>query len=37
MKKVQFFEQDLENTTPWFIDVKAYKRDDLMAFLKLNK
>jgi len=36
IKEVQFFNQDLEKTTPWFIDVKAYKRDDLMAFLKLN-
>jgi perosamine synthetase len=36
IKEVQFFNQDLENTTPWFIDVKAVKRDDLMAFLKLN-
>tara|TARA_B110000240_G_scaffold166937_1_gene188495 strand:+ start:4458 stop:5546 length:1089 start_codon:yes stop_codon:yes gene_type:complete len=35
-KEVQFFNQDLKNTTPWFIDIKAQKRDDLMAFLKLN-
>ena len=34
--EIQFFEQDLQNTTPWFIDVKADKRDKLMAFLKLN-
>ena len=36
IKEVQFFNQDLEKTTPWFIDVKAYKRDGLMAYLKLN-
>ena len=36
IKEVQFFDQDLKNTTPWFIDVKAVKRDDLMTFLKLN-
>ena len=35
-REVQFFNQDLKNTTPWFIDIKAQKRDDLMAFLKLN-
>ena len=36
IEEIQFFEQDLQNTTPWFIDVKAVKRDELMAFLKLN-
>ena len=36
IEEIQFFEQDLQNTTPWFIDVKAVKRDDLMTFLKLN-
>lgn len=36
VNEVQFFNQDLKNTTPWFIDIKAQKRDDLMAFLKLN-
>ena len=36
LKEVHFFNQDLKNTTPWFIDIKAKKRDDLMAFLKLN-
>ncbi|MCH1547890.1 MAG: DegT/DnrJ/EryC1/StrS family aminotransferase [Flavobacteriaceae bacterium] len=36
IEEIQFFKQDLQNTTPWFIDVKAVKRDDLMAFLKLN-
>jgi len=37
IKEIQFFNQDLQNTTPWFIDIKAKKRDDLVAFLKLNK
>lgn len=36
IKEVQFFKQDLEKTTPWFIDIKAHKRDELMAYLKLN-
>ena len=35
--QVQFFYQDLEYTTPWFIDVKVENRNELMAFLKLNK
>ena len=37
LEEIQFFNQDLMNTTPWFIDVKAEKRDDLMAYLKQNK
>jgi len=36
INEIQFFNQDLKNTTPWFIDVKATKRGDLMAFLKIN-
>jgi perosamine synthetase len=32
--EVKFFDQDLDNTTPWFIDVKVEKREDLMSFLK---
>ena len=36
VEKVSFFEQDLNNTTPWFIDVIADDRDNLMAFLKDN-
>lgn len=36
IEEIQFFEQDLQNTTPWFIDVKAEKRNDLMTFLKSN-
>ena len=34
IEEIQFFEQDLKYTTPWFIDVKAVKRNDLMTFLK---
>ncbi len=33
-KQVVFFEQDLEHTTPWFIDVLAEDRDKLIVFLK---
>jgi perosamine synthetase len=32
--EVSFFDQDLVNTTPWFIDVKAEKREDLISYLK---
>jgi len=31
-----FFEQDLEKTTPWFIDVAVNKRGELQEFLKNN-
>lgn len=31
---VTLFEQDLENTTPWFIDIGAERRDELAAHLK---
>lgn len=31
---VRFFDQDLHNTTPWFIDVLVEKRDELQSFLK---
>ncbi len=34
LNQLKFFEQDLENTTPWFIDVMAEKRDELMDNLK---
>jgi perosamine synthetase len=37
IKEIHFFDQDLENTTPWFIDVKVENRDELMASLKHNK
>ena len=35
-KQVRFFEQDLENTTPWFIDALIDNRENLQAFLKEN-
>ena len=31
---LSFFEQDLDHTTPWFIDVLVRDRDDLQAALK---
>ena len=34
VKEVQFFEQDLSCTTPWFIDVLAGNRDALVKYLK---
>ena len=33
---IQFFEQDLQNTTPWFIDVLVENRASLIAYLKEN-
>lgn len=35
-KQIQFFDQDLKHTTPWFIDTLVYNRDGLQAFLKEN-
>jgi perosamine synthetase len=35
-EKVTFFEQDLVNTTPWFIDVKVENRENLINHLKEN-
>lgn len=35
--EINFFEQDLENTTPWFIDVLVEERDLLINYLKENK
>jgi len=32
--KIKFFKQDLENTTPWFIDILAENRDGLHKYLK---
>lgn len=32
--QIQFFDQNLENTTPWFIDAKVEKRSELIDFLK---
>ena len=37
IKQIQFFEQDLIYTTPWFIDVLADNREGLMTHLKENK
>jgi len=34
IRQVQFFEQDLENTTPWFIDVLVEKREKLITYMK---
>ena len=34
VKQVRSFTQDLENTTPWFIDILVEKREELQAFLK---
>lgn len=34
LKQVQFFEQDLKNTTPWFIEVLVEERDNLQKYLK---
>tara|TARA_B100001564_G_scaffold358647_1_gene377913 strand:- start:257 stop:1354 length:1098 start_codon:yes stop_codon:yes gene_type:complete len=37
LTQIEFFDQDLKNTTPWFIDVKVNERDKLMDYLKQNK
>ena len=34
VKSVKFFEQDLKNTTPWFIDILCERRGQLQAHLK---
>jgi len=31
---IKLFEQDLQFTTPWFIDILAERRDDLQSYLK---
>jgi len=36
VEQVSFFDQDLENTTPWFIDALVEQREDLINFLKDN-
>jgi perosamine synthetase len=36
IRQVLFFDQDLEHTTPWFIDVLVEERDRLQVFLKDN-
>lgn len=35
--QISFFSQDLEFTTPWFIDILAEKREELQAYLKENE
>jgi perosamine synthetase len=34
VRQVKFFEQDLTNTTPWFIDVLVEDREALQSWLK---
>lgn len=34
IKQIEFFKQDLEFTTPWFIDILAEKRNELQKYLK---
>jgi perosamine synthetase len=34
VSQVSFFDQDLKNTTPWFIDVFVEKRAELQVYLK---
>lgn len=34
VKQIRFFEQDLNFTTPWFIDVFAENRNELQVYLK---
>ena len=34
MNGIQIFEHNLQHTTPWFIDVLARKRNELVAYLK---
>lgn len=36
-QKVQFFDQDLEHTTPWFIDVMVPHRAELINHLKAHQ
>ena len=37
IEQIQFLNQDLLNTTPWFIDILVDDRDLLIDFLKQNK
>jgi len=37
VSQIKFFKQDLENTTPWFIDLLVESRGDLMNHLKENR
>ena len=34
--QIKFFDQDLENTTPWFVDIKVENREDLINHLHLS-
>ncbi len=34
LENVSFFNQDLQNTTPWFIDLMVQNRDELIKYLK---
>jgi perosamine synthetase len=34
IREIEFFEQDIKFTTPWFIDVLVQRRDELIGFLK---
>lgn len=36
VKQIVFFDQDLKNTTPWFIDSLADNREELQQYLKEN-
>lgn len=36
VNEIKFFDQDLSYTTPWFIDVLAENRNELVKYLKLN-
>ncbi|NTW33493.1 MAG: hypothetical protein HGB12_12875 [Bacteroidetes bacterium] len=36
VNEVQFFDQDLTCTTPWFIDIFAENRNELIKYLKEN-
>jgi len=36
VKEIKFFNQDLDNTTPWFIDCLADSREALINHLKVN-
>ena len=37
VKEISFFNQDLENTTPWFIDIMiSERREELISYLKEN-
>ena len=35
-EQIKFFDQNLEHTTPWFIDVSVSDRENLINHLKLN-